>query len=100
MRFHSDRPVRRRSNIAAPFAVGALALLASACGTTPAATNSGTTATTIASVSGSPRSLLTAGLVAQKAGNFSVAIADYKSVITSAPASSTASYANYDLGDI
>jgi tetratricopeptide (TPR) repeat protein len=98
------RPVlssHRRSLIAAPLVVGALALVASACGSSPASpgTNSGTS-TTIPASKTTPSGLLTAGLTAQKSKNFSVAVADYKQVIALAPTSSTASYADYDLGDI
>jgi tetratricopeptide (TPR) repeat protein len=98
MRLRSDRPIhRRRSLIAAPFAAGVLALLVSACGSNPPSTTT-STSTTIAT--GSPTALLQAGLAAQKAGNVTVAISDYKEAVAAAPTSSTASYANYDLGDI
>jgi tetratricopeptide (TPR) repeat protein len=95
MRLRTDRQAhRRRSFVAAPFVLGALALIASACGSSPA-TSTGTTVP-----SGSASSLLAAGLAAQKAGNVSVAVADYKQVIALAPTASTASFADYDLGYI
>jgi tetratricopeptide (TPR) repeat protein len=95
MRLRTDRPAhRRRSFVAAPIVAGALALVASACGSSPAASTGTTTPT------GSASSLLAAGLQAQRSGNLTVAIADYKQVIALAPTATTAAYADYDLGYI
>ena len=97
MRLHTVRTSRhRRSLIAAPLFAGALALVASACSSSSPGSSTATTPTG----SSSPAALLAAGLAAQKAGNVSVAVSDYKKVIALSPTSSTASFANYDLGVI
>jgi tetratricopeptide (TPR) repeat protein len=89
---------RLRSIVAAPLAAGAIALIVSACGSSSSSTSSTSSGTSSSSTS--PPALLSAGLAAQKAGNLTVAIADYKKVVALAPSSTTASYANYNLGDI
>jgi tetratricopeptide (TPR) repeat protein len=95
MRLRTDRQThRRRSLVAAPIVVGALALVASACGSSPTASTGTTTPT------GSASSLLAAGLAAQKSGNVTVAVSDYKQVIALAPTASAASFADYNLGYI
>jgi superkiller protein 3 len=73
---------------------GALALVAAACGSSSPAATGTTTAT------GSPTALLAAGLAAQKSGDITTATVDYQKVISLAPSSTTAAFANYDLGVI
>jgi tetratricopeptide (TPR) repeat protein len=93
MRFNTDRPTRRRSILAAPVVAGALALLVSACGSSSPTSSNTTTP-------GSPSALLTAGLAAQKTGNVTLAIDNFKKAVAAAPSAASASYANYDLGYI
>ncbi len=69
--------------------LGAVALVCTACGgSSPSAT------------AGTPAQLLSAGLAAQRSGNYTAAAADYKAVVSAAPTSSDACYAYYDLGVI
>jgi tetratricopeptide (TPR) repeat protein len=97
VRLWPDSPGRHRTRLLVlPVAIGALALLSTACGSASSTGTSTTDPTRFAT----PEAALTAGLAAQDAGHIALATADYKAAVAKAPTSTTASYANYDLGDL